>query len=135
MKEFLSKFSKREINLFSLILFLLSCGLIAISLMNTNMKPDFLTSARIASKVFEECEIEATKLGFEYESQRHRSKRTIIFTKQIVEDPMDLIYKTTILKSACQKFVMTDYCLGEDCKKNPEDLTSQFRMQLKLMEQ
>lgn len=133
MKDLITTLSKRTIGIITLAFFSLSAFFIYIALHNTGKPTDLVGESSIISNIMDDCEIAANELGFkDVIVTKGRVRRIVSIKESSVDDAMDLIYRTSILKSECKKFTMVEYCMGEDCRKSDADPVSQFRMVLKL---
>jgi len=133
MKDLISTLDKKTIILTTLGFFCISALFIYIALHNTADPKELASESRVIENIMDECELAANRLDFnDVIVVKGKKRRTVSIKQKTVEDPMDLIYRTTILKSECKKFTMVEYCMGEDCKKSSNDSETQFRILLKL---
>lgn len=138
MKELIATFNKRTMNLITVLFFGLSFFFIYFAYHNTADPKDLVAESAIMSNIVDECEISANKLGFKNVKAYNRPvsrKKTVTIEEKTVSDHMDLIVKTTILKSECKKLTLVNYCLDKSCKSSLDNGNVEFKMILSLREE
>ncbi len=133
MIKFIGALDKKLLRGFSVGFLIISSIFVYIGVQNLAEPKDLVEDTDIINKIMFDCEVSAKELMFQDVKVVNRGeRRTVTIQEKVVKDPMDLVYKTSILKSACNKLTMKDYCLGEECRRSNKDESIQFKMTLKL---
>ena len=121
---------KKTINRISISMFLFSCFFIYIAVSNSSKPSDLVGETSIISNILNDCKTAAYKLDFKNVSVLKETNGGVIkISENKIEDPMDAIYKSSLLKSECNKLIFVDYCMGNNCGTNELSIT--FRLKQK----
>lgn len=125
----LSLLNRKVLILISFILCIFSCYFLYVSFYNLKEPKNLAPESALSKKIIDDCANKARELGIKtIQPLNTQTRHSLTLSQDKVEDPMDFLYRTSILKNYCKKLNMTDYCLGNECKKGKNDPDKDFYM-------
>lgn len=125
--------SKKMMMALSFIFFLLTLFFSYVIMFNLDTPEKLVDTSGLKIAIVDKCKNKAINLGFtneELKSVKLENRNSLTLKRTTVSDPMELAIKTSVLQSYCNKMELKTYCLGNDCKQNPNEESYQFNMTL-----
>lgn len=132
MGNIINSLSSRLMLLFAFILIFSSVFFGYLTFKNTDEPKNLIKKSNIYLNIVKECRDSIDNLKI-FKSEFIKSTNSIKIEIDKVENPVDILYKSSIVRSECKKFTMESYCMGETCSSNNRS-KNDFSMVLKLIE-
>lgn len=124
-------FNRKIMYALSILFFGLSLFFVYVIVFNLDTPENLVETSMIKENLVNECATKARELGIEQVTPVITAKRKSLVLKQkVVADPMRFAIKTANLQNYCKELELQSYCLGNECRRNPNETSHQFNMTL-----